>query len=335
MPRYKLTIEYDGTPFVGWQVQATGPVGAGCADRRRRGVLRRAGQGQRRRAHRRRRARARPGGACRPRQGLGASIRCATRSTHICARIRSRCWRPSGCRRRSTRASRRYSGTTSIASSTAAPISLSSAAGLASGRAARRQRPCMSLPCASSATTTSRLSATPNARRSRRSRRSTGSMSTRDRRRRQHRSLGALVPALAGALDGGRAGCVGEGRWSARRSVGRARGPRPHRLRAGGAARGLVSGAGGLLSCTLRTFRKSGNRFSDKNMRKIEEARAHPNQPDRGALCGVSAIASRRRTVRASPPLVSSSRKVASRKARLGEAASSSCQRSFTRVSRP
>jgi tRNA pseudouridine38-40 synthase len=32
MPRYKLTIEYDGMPFVGWQVQENGPSVAGAIE---------------------------------------------------------------------------------------------------------------------------------------------------------------------------------------------------------------------------------------------------------------------------------------------------------------
>lgn len=32
MPRYKLTIEYNGTPFVGWQVQDNGPSVAGAIE---------------------------------------------------------------------------------------------------------------------------------------------------------------------------------------------------------------------------------------------------------------------------------------------------------------
>jgi tRNA pseudouridine38-40 synthase len=59
--------------------------------------------------------------------------------------------------------------------------------------------------------------------------------------------LGALVPAFAGALDGRLAGGGGRGALVGRRSYRRARSARPHRLRAGGAAGRFVSGARGLL----------------------------------------------------------------------------------------
>ena len=65
MPRYKLTLEYDGAGLVGWQRQKQRPLGA--ADRRDRGraLLRRARHRARRRPHRCRRPCAGAGGASR------------------------------------------------------------------------------------------------------------------------------------------------------------------------------------------------------------------------------------------------------------------------------
>ena len=71
MPRYKLTIEYDGTPFVGWQVQDNGASVQGVITEAIAAFTGERVVAARRRAHRRRRARARPGRPCRSCQGLG------------------------------------------------------------------------------------------------------------------------------------------------------------------------------------------------------------------------------------------------------------------------
>ena len=176
MPRYKLTIEYDGTPFVGWQMQDNGPsVQSVLTD----AIAAFAGE------------RAAVQGAGRTDAGVHAlgqvahvdlakdwdndTVRDAI-NFHLrpqpVAVLAAEQVEPI-----SMRVSRRSSATISIASSIAGPILRSTKTGPGACRARLIAPPCTPPRKSSSASTTSPPFAPPNARRSRRSRRSIAWMS--------------------------------------------------------------------------------------------------------------------------------------------------------------
>ena len=141
MPRYRVTLEYDGGPFAGWQRQDGGPSIQAALEDAIFKLLGRARDRDRRRPHRCGRARARPGGAFRHRQGIHRRqiARCAERaSAPRSHRGRGgRAWpRPI-----STRASRRRRGITNTAFSTAArrPRSTAGTSGTWRGRSTPRR----------------------------------------------------------------------------------------------------------------------------------------------------------------------------------------------------
>ena len=83
MPRYKLTLEYDGTGLVGWQRQANGLSVQQIARDGGRALLRRGGHRARRRPHRCRRARAGPGARMSTCRARTRPTRSAARSTSM------------------------------------------------------------------------------------------------------------------------------------------------------------------------------------------------------------------------------------------------------------
>ena len=265
MPRYKLTIEYDGTPFVGWQVQDNGASVQGALTTRSRRSAASA---------------SRCSGAGRTDAGVHAlgqvahvdlasdwhadtRARRAQRASAAAADRRAR--RREGAPTISTRASRRSSaGTIAIASSTAAPIWRSSATASGACRAPLdaaamheaaqrlvgrhdfttfRSAECQAK---SPVKTLDRLDVDARGRRDRASTTSARSF------------LHHQVRSMVGSLVHGR-----RGQMERRRSRRRARGARPHRLRPGRAA------ATGFIWCgwitdTAHDRAKGGNRFADK-----------------------------------------------------------------------
>ena len=205
-------IEYDGTPFVGWQMQDNGAAVQGSLADGGRGVLRRARRAAGGRAHRCRRACARPGRPCRshPRLGSRHCARCAQRAPAAAPD------RGAGDRDRGRRFRRALLGDE-------APLSLSDRQPprrpcARRQRAWRMPRPSTPMRCTSPRSrlfgrhdfTTFRAAECQANRRSRRWICSTSTARRRDPRAR----VGPLIPAPSGAVDGRFAGARRRGKWS-------------------------------------------------------------------------------------------------------------------------
>ena len=206
MPRYRLDIEYDGTPYAGWQRQAGQHSVQAAIEQAIMGFSRRGRDHPRRRPHRCRRACAGPGRTCRPRQGLARryGARCRQRASADGGRDGQRA-RGDGGRRRFRRALFRDGAALSLPHPQPPRAAGAGCEQGLVGRPSRSMpRPCTARRRRLSAGTISPPSAPSIARRKARSRRSTGSM-----------SRGSAMPSRS-APRRGPSCTTRSARWSAR-----------------------------------------------------------------------------------------------------------------------
>ena len=203
MPRYKILIEYDGTPFAGWQSRPTRSTVQGAIEAAIEASDRRTGGDPGRGPHRCRRACARAGRAFRSRPSdretdtVRDALNAHLRPHPIAVLAAENVPDDFDARLSATQAALSLSHRQPARGSGARP-----SARLARAAPARRRARCTTRRSASSASTISRRSARPNARPSRRCSTLDRLDVTRDGDDVQHRRVGALVPAQSGALDG-------------------------------------------------------------------------------------------------------------------------------------